>query len=192
MTDKYAVVATQINTTELDKGQEIDLIPDNIFIDMPTDFPGFDNLKDVLIDLKDRFYEEYEKTQNITANGDSSDNLGPWVTVAEFTTSALPDGRYSFEVRNIVRLESDRSEDCVEIDWDVDGQNIADETYLTLQGGQTAVDEGLRTRLPFYFKGSLDLTGTAIRNVRCRVRVRGRTNTAAQVRYSAVEIERKG
>ena len=192
MTDKLAVLVTQVNSTELDGGSEYDLVPENIFVDMPTEFAGFDNLRDVLIDLKDRFYEEYEKTQNVTANGDNSDNLGPWVTVAEFTTSALPAGRYSFEVRNIVRLESDRSEDCVEIDWDVDGQNIADETYLTLQGGQTAVDEGLRTRLPFYFKGSLDLTGTAIRNVRCRVRVRGRTNTAAQVRYSAVEIERKG
>ena len=59
MTDKYAVLASQQNATELDGNIEVDLIPDNVFVDMPTEFPGFDNLRDVLIDLKDSFYQRF-------------------------------------------------------------------------------------------------------------------------------------
>lgn len=190
MTDRLAVLASQVNTTELDKNIEVDLIPDNIFVDMPTEFPGFDNLRDVLVDLKDKFYTNYVKTQNVTAVGES-DGVGPWVVAAEFTTDVMPAGTYSFTFSNVFRFTSQDTQDMIDVNWRVDGVNLGESRY-TIPGGDAARQEGLSTRLPFFFTWPLTLTGDTIRTIQCRVRVRGRQNASVQVRRSYIEVERKG
>jgi len=190
MTDKYAVLASQQNATELDGNIEVDLIPDNVFVDMPTEFPGFDNLRDVLIDLKDSFYQRFIKDQNVIASGDSS-GLGNWVVAAEFNTGVLPAGTYRFCFSNVFRFESQDTQDMIDVNWRVDGVNLGEPRY-TIAGGDAARTDGLNTRFPFMFDWSLDLTGDTNRLIECRVRVRGRQNASVQVRHSCITLEKKG